>query len=276
MKPNIIKPSPAELSHALEIIILSVQKQTFADELIRLRDPNHKSKSKLRVLNPFIDARGILRVGGRLAHADIPYEQKHPILLPRSHRLTELLIDDFHQHHKHPGATTLQSIIQQQYWILASRQIIKSRLRTCIACYRLRPRGIQPLMGDLPKFRLQQVKPFTITGVDYAGPISLKASSTRRTLPCQAYICLFVCMTTKALHLELASDLSTVTFLMAMCRFISRRGPIEQIHSDCGTNFVGAANLFKTVDEFTHSAEYQEKCQDYLTTRNISWHFNLF
>jgi len=59
---------------------------------------------------------------------------------------------------------------------------------------------------------------------------------------------------------------------MAMCRFISR--PIEQIHSDCGTNFVGAVNLFKTVDELTQFAEYQEKCQDYLASRNISWHFN--
>ncbi|XP_026819454.1 uncharacterized protein LOC113558146 [Rhopalosiphum maidis] len=129
-------------------------------------------------------------------------------------------------------------------------------------------------MGNLPKFRLQQVKPFLVTGVDYAGPISLRTSTTRRTVSCQAYIYLFVCMTKKALHLELASDLSTERFLMALCRFISRRGPIQEIHSDCGTNFVGAANLFRTVDEFTQSAEYQDKCRDYLTARNITWHFN--
>ncbi|XP_060880949.1 uncharacterized protein LOC132952628 [Metopolophium dirhodum] len=125
-------------------------------------------------------------------------------------------------------------------------------------------------MGNLPKFRLQQIKPFVVTGVDYAGPITLKTSTTRRAIPCQAYLCLFVCMTTKALHLELASDLSTEVFLMAMCRFIFRRGPVEQIHSDCGTNFVGAANLFQTVDNFTRSTEYQTKCRDYLTKRNIS------
>lgn len=266
--------SPVELAHALKVIILAVQQNAFADERKRLRDPNNKSTSKFRGLNPFIDEHEVLRVGGRLVHADIPYEQKHPILLPRSHRFTDLLIDDFHLQHKHPGATTLQSIIQQQYWIVASRQVIKSRLRLCLACYRLRPRSVQPVMGNLPKFRLQQIKPFIVTGVDYAGPITLKTSTTRRAISCQAYICLFVCMTTKALHLELASDLSTEVFLMAMCRFISRRGPVEQIHSDCGTNFVGAANLFQTVDYFTRSTEYQTKCRDYLTKRNISWHFN--
>lgn len=81
-------------------------------------------------------------------------------------------------------------------------------------------------------------------------------------------------MTTKALHLEVASDLSSETFLMAFCRFISRRGPVEQMHSDCGTNFVGAAKLFQSVDQFTHSKEFQDKCQTYLMSRNISWHFN--
>ncbi|XP_025202896.1 uncharacterized protein LOC112599977 [Melanaphis sacchari] len=274
IKPTIIEPSTTELNNALEVIILAVQKQTFADEFMQLRDPTHQGTSKLRGLNPFIDNHGTIRVGGRLTYADLPYEQKHPILLPKTHRLTDLLIDNVHHQHKHPGAKTLQCIIQQQYWIIASRQVIKSRLRHCIACYRIRPRGVQPVMGNLPKFRLQQVKPFTAVGVDYAGPIVLKSSPTRRTDSCHAYICLFVCMATKALHLELASDLSTETFLMAFSRFISRRGPIQQMHSDCGTNFVGASKLFETVNKFTQSAEHQKKCRDFLTTRNITWHFN--
>jgi len=224
IKPHRIEPSTTELSHALEVIILAVQRQAFGDELTQFRDPTHKGASNLRGLNPFIDNHGILRVGGHLVHADLPYQQKHPSLLPRTHPFTHLLIDDTHRQHKHPGATTLQSIIQQHYWIVASRQVIKSRLRHCIACYRIRPRGVQPVMGNLPKFRqiLQQIKPFTAVGVDYAGLIMLKPSTTCKTVPCQAYICLFVCMATKALHLELASDLSTETFLMAFSRFISR------------------------------------------------------
>lgn len=61
---------------------------------------------------------------------------------------------------------------------------------------------------------------------------------------------------------------------MALCWFISRRGPIQEIHSDCGTNFVGAANLFQTIDDFTQPTKYQDKCRDYLTARDITWHFN--
>lgn len=266
--------SPIELAQALHCIILIVQHQSFAEYIKNINQSMIRGTPKLRGLNPFFDDHGILRVGGRLALTDLPYDQKHPILLPKSHRFTQLLIDDFHQQYHHVGTTTLHGIIQQQYWIISGRQVIKSRLNRCVNCYKLRPKFIQPLMGDLPRFRLQQVKPFFITGVDYAGPIPLKSSTGRRNVPGQAYICLFVCMTTKALHLEVASNLSTDTFLLAFSRFIARRGPVQQMHSDCGTTFKGASRLFQPVDLFTQSKEHQEKCQQYLATRNITWHFN--
>lgn len=129
-------------------------------------------------------------------------------------------------------------------------------------------------MADLTKCRLQQVKPFITTGVHYAGPILLKCSTTCRSSPPQAYIFLFVCMATKPLHLDLASDLSSETFLMAFCRFLSRRGPVGNMHSDCETNIVGATKLFQPVDAFVISEYYQEKFETYLSARNISWHFN--
>lgn len=273
-KPDEVELIATELAKALRALIIWVQHQTFPEELSRINNPDTKGRSKLQGLSLFLDEQGIIRVGGRLGNADIPYEQKHPILLPRSHRFTDLLIEDFHRQLKHPGTATLQSIIQQQYWIIASRQVIRSRLRNCIACYKFRPRSVQPLMGNVPKFRLQQIKPFITTGVDYAGPFPLKSGTTRRAVPTQAYLCLFICMTTKALHLELASDLSTESFLMAFCRFISRRGPVQHIYSDCGTNFVGASNLFQTVDDFTRASEYQNNCRKYLSARSISWHFN--
>lgn len=273
-KPSTLNLSPLEQINAMQIIIRIVQSYSFGNEFAQIRERVHTGASRLRNLSPFFDEHGLIRVGGRLNQAEIPYQQKHPILLPRSHRFTDLLIDDYHKKHKHPGATTLQSIIAQQYWIIASRQAIKSRLKECLSCYKTRPRSTQPFMGDIPKVRLQQVKAFMNTGVDYAGPIFLKPLSTRKTVHTQVYICLFVCMSTKALHLELASDLSTETFLMAFSRFISRRGPVEKMFSDCGTNFVGTSNLFKSVDKFTNSKEYQDQCQTYLTNRNIIWQFN--
>ncbi|XP_022162394.1 uncharacterized protein LOC111028156 [Myzus persicae] len=123
-------------------------------------------------------------------------------------------------------------------------------------------------MGNLPVCRLQQIMPFHATGVDYAGPIPLKERRTRNAQVSHAYICLFVCMSTKALHLEVASTLSTETFLMAFTRFAARRGPIQAIYSDCGTNFVGASRLFKSV------SEYQNAITNHLSTQHIQWHFN--
>lgn len=128
--------SPIELANALKIVILAIQQQTFTDELSRIQNQHFKGVSKLQGLNLFLDENGIIRVGGRLNHANIPYEQKHPILLPGSHRFTDLLIESFHKQFKHPGATTLQSIIQQQYWIVSSRRVIRSRLRHCLVVIR--------------------------------------------------------------------------------------------------------------------------------------------
>lgn len=127
-------------------------------------------------------------------------------------------------------------------------------------------------MENLPKFQLQKIKPFIITGVDYAGAINrlLNVKKLAELYSGQAFICILVCMTIKALHLELASDLSTETFRIALCRFISRRERIEQMHSDFGTNFVGAVYLFRMVDSFTRSTKYQRKCRDYITTRKNS------
>jgi len=192
-------------------------------------------------------------VGGRLRNADIPYIHKHPALFPSRHRLTDLIIDHKHRVLNHPGAMTLQSNLQREFWILSVRQAIRSRLRLCIPWFRARPKSVQPKMAALPKYRVQQIKPFAITDVDYAGPMAVKGSRGRPSSRSSAYICLFVCTVIKALHIELSSDLSTETFLLAFTRFAARRGPIKEVHSDNGTNFVGAANLLNPLHTFIAS-----------------------
>jgi len=129
-------------------------------------------------------------------------------------------------------------------------------------------------MASLPSYREQQLKPFSSTGVDYAGPITLKGIRGRRSASPLVYICLFVCTTTKAYHLELSSTLSSETFLLAFARFSSRHGPIKEMHSDCGTNFVGASKLLTPLTEFTHSSAFQSRVHSYLVAKQISWHFN--
>ncbi|XP_025419482.1 uncharacterized protein LOC112689831 [Sipha flava] len=262
-----------ETTHALRVLIYFVQQQTFATDVVNLLNGRNCSKA-LQRLDVFFDQSGLIRVGGRLRHADIPYVHRHPVLLPSRHRLTNLIIDYNHIVLKHPGALTLQSHLQREYWILSARQAIRSRLRLCISCFRTRPQHVQPKMAALPKYRVQQIKPFAVTGVDYAGPITIKRSRGRSSADTSTYICLFVCTATKALHIELSSNLSTETFLLAFTRFVARRGPVKEIHSDCGTNFVGAANLLTPLHDFVASDSYQNRIRSHLSKDQIAWFFN--
>lgn len=180
---------------------------------------------KLRKLALFLDSHGLLRVGGRLVNAEIPYNEKHPPLLPKDSRLTALLIDHVHRTHSHPGPQTLQNILCQDYWILLARSIIKKRTHKCIPHFRVKPCISQPVIGNLPLHnRLAKIKPFSKVGVDFAGPLDVKAAMLRKVKVTKAYICVFICMVTTAIHIELVSDLSTPLFIAALDRFISRRG----------------------------------------------------
>jgi len=114
------------------------------------------SYKDLRKLDVFIDPYSIVRVGGRLTNVNILYAHKHPALLPSSHLLTKLIIDYHHVRLKHPGVYTLQTHLQQRYWIRSARRTIRSRLRLCISCFKTRRRGIEPKMAALPKYRVNK------------------------------------------------------------------------------------------------------------------------
>lgn len=117
-------------------------------------------------------------------------------------------------------------------------------------------------MGDLPRLRVTQIKPFSCVAIDYAGFFITKHAKTRNSKTSKSYVCIFVCFATKAVHLELVSDLSSEAFLCAFRRFIARRGRCVRIFSDCGSNFLGAAKVLKEI--FKNAAE----------TEHIEWHFN--
>ena len=102
-------------------------------------------------------------------------------------------------------------------------------------------------MSDLPYERVNQAKAFLSTGIDFTGAFRTTPSRGRGIKSQKSYVCLFICLATKAVHLELASDLSTDCFLAAFKRFISRRGNCLTVFSDCGTNFIGAKSVLNNV-----------------------------
>ncbi|XP_062560004.1 uncharacterized protein LOC134224610 [Armigeres subalbatus] len=125
-------------------------------------------------------------------------------------------------------------------------------------------------MAELPKERVTATRPFSITGIDYWGPIQLKPNH-RRAAPCKGYVAVFVCFTTKAVHLELVGDLSTSKFIQALRRFVARRGLCAEIFSDNGRNFIGAANELRNIIERKH---HQQLIAEECASNGIRWHFN--
>ncbi|XP_074031549.1 uncharacterized protein [Leptinotarsa decemlineata] len=241
---------PCERHNALVRLVRHVQSIHFSVEI-----ESKRFSKPLRKLQVFLDSEGILRVGGRLKHASLSHSAKYPMLLPRSSRLTILLIKYFHEKFFHAGFRTTHFLLSQQFWILSPERAINSVLSQCIPCWKQNPKTFQPLMGNLPISRVSQVKPFSHSGVDYGGPFSITLSRHRGVKTIKAYLCIFVCFATKAVHLELASDLSTDSFLAALQRFIARRGRVSHIYSDCGTNFLGAQGQLLRLLESSASHE---------------------
>lgn len=174
-------------------------------------------------LNPFIDEHGLLRVGGQLKKAEIPYGQKHPIFWPTHHHVTDLIIKETHEQAYHAGVqSTLCTIRQKGMWLLDGKNQVRKIVRKCVRCLRYRPITLESQMADLPQARITEAFVFSHVGVDYFGPILIKEKKFRNQKIIKSYGCVFVCMATKAVHLEVASDLTTETFLAAFRRFIGR------------------------------------------------------
>ncbi|XP_033231659.1 uncharacterized protein LOC117182663 [Belonocnema kinseyi] len=126
-------------------------------------------------------------------------------------------------------------------------------------------------MGNLPSARVTPKRPFYVCGVDYAGPYKLD-ERVRSRVTYKAYICIFVCFVTNAVHIELAHNLSTNVFLNCLRRFISRRGKCQHIHSDNRTNFVGARNNPNELTALLNKNKFQEIVNNFVSQEHIQWH----
>ncbi|XP_033314517.1 uncharacterized protein LOC117213259 [Bombus bifarius] len=263
-----------ELTAAHNRLIKILQSSHFAPE-IRILQKNRSEDvgGKLQPLNPFLDEDGLLRVRGRLTNSPIPFSQKHPIILPKS-PVTELIIEQEHRNNHHTGTQATLYAVRLRYWPIDGRSQVWRTLRRCVRCCRANPPPVEYLMGDLPEARITESRPFTNVGIDYCGPFYIKERRDRNRRKIKTYAAIFVCLATKAVHVELVSDLTTDAFLAALRRFISRRGYCATILTDNGTNFVGANRELQELRTLLQSDDHQDRVQNFLADRQIQWRFN--
>ncbi|GFW35766.1 uncharacterized protein TNCV_4436131 [Trichonephila clavipes] len=146
--------------------------------------------------------------GGRLKHSTLSEFQKHQMMLPKAHHLTDLIIEHYHKKSLHSGLQNTY-LIRQFYWILSGQNRVRRILNKCITCFRTKTQTINQMMGDLPRDRIVPSRPFEKVGLDYAGPIITKPNLKRSRVTLKSYIAIFICFSTKATHLEVVSDLTT-------------------------------------------------------------------
>lgn len=237
-----------ELKHAEISIWKIVQKNTFKSA----------DCDRLRHLKPFTDSSGIIRVKSQLLMRQDFENFKFPIILPSDHEIVTKLIMHKHKLLLHCGIQTLMAELRENFWILRSRRTIRKVLRRCILCKRYDARHPEVQAAPLPEDRIKDSAVFEVTGIDLAGPLFLRDGS-------KAWVVLFTCAIYRAVHLELVSSLSTERFLLALRRFISRRGRPSIIYTDNGSNFVGANLALKNLD-------WDKIIRDTSVTR-IKWKF---
>ena len=160
------------------------------------------------------------------------------MILPKGHHLRQLLVDcHYHKSAAHSGREHTLFELRRMFWIVAGRSLVKGTIRNCLKCRRLNAKPEEQVMAHLPRERLEEYHfKFTFTGVDLFG--TLTVSWGRGTA--KRWGCLFTCLRTRAVYLEVTPSLEADDFIMILRQFISRRGPPKEIWSDRGTNFIGA------------------------------------
>ena len=219
-------------------------------------------------LGLYADKDHIIRCKGRMENASSNVETRSPILLPRDHSITQLIVESCHKKVKHGGIKETLTELRSKYWIPKGRQLVRYILNRCVKCRKVHSVAFKPVkQASLPEHRVKETAAFTHVGVDFAGPLFVKTSDPQKQMK-KAYICLFTCSTSRALHLELVHDLSTIAFIRCLRRFIARRGTPVSITSD-------NAKTFKKADKELAELFKGTKLEELLTTVRIKWNFIL-
>ncbi|KAK3082830.1 hypothetical protein FSP39_006584 [Pinctada imbricata] len=268
---------PDFIRETQHFIIQTVQEEVYKSEIDAIKgDSSPPKSSSLSTLSPVLDRHGLLRVGGRLGNVKnegiIDDLSRHPIILPKQHHISSLIVRHYHQKIFHQGRHLTDGAIRAAgFWIVGGKQLVYSEIAKCLICRKLRGQLGWQFMADLPEDRLKPAPPFSYVGVDTFGPWPVVHRRTRGGLAHQKrWALLFTCLVTRAIQIELIEELSSSSFINALRRLVAIRGPVVQFRSDRGTNFVGAT------EDLSIDAEFVEKgpVGKFLSSSGTTWKFN--
>ncbi|EZA48995.1 hypothetical protein X777_12846 [Ooceraea biroi] len=263
-----------EVTRALEMNCRVVQKCTFVDEYKALSGGKSINPARwLLSLSPFMDERSLIRVGGRLKNSNVPYNARHPILLSRSNDLVKRIIEYEHGRNLYADTQATMAAVRQRFLPLSLRSTTRKILLKCIVCFQAKPTQSETIMGSLLASRTTISKPVSQCGVDYAGPLLLNETKRCNARSFKAYISIFVCFVTKAVHIEIGSDLTSEAFVAVLKRFISRKGKPAHIYSDNGTTCVGTKRHIEEVFQFLNNQKMIKDIKEFLRNQETSWTF---
>jgi transposase InsO family protein len=225
-----------------------------------------KKSSPLSKLDP-VWQNGLLLVGGRLQAASIPDNAKRQVILPKNNHVADIIIRHYHHISGHLGREYVLALIRRKFWIIQANSAVRKVLSKCVECRKRKAEVLNQKMADLPEDHLiSDQPPFTYVGIDYFGPFHV----CRGRSLVKRYGAIFTCLTIRAVHIEVSHSLDTDSFLLALRRFLARRGQVKEIRSDNGTKFTsGEKELHEAVGNWN-----QAKIHDHLLQRNIKWLFN--
>lgn len=265
-----------EFQEAENILWKQVQFESFPDEMSILtknleRTSNHslpkiERSSVLYNLTPLLDEKGVLRVGGRMEKSEmLPFDTKFPVILSRKHEITKKLIQFYHEKYGHAYRETVFNELRKKFYIPNLRAAIKEVMKKCMWCKVKRCQPKVPIMAPLPIQRITPcLRPFSSVGVDYLGPIVVSVGRRKE----KRWVAVFTCLAVRAVHLEVVYSLTTQSCLMAIRRFICKRGAPKDIFSDNATCFKGANNELDKIHK-----QINNECAEKITSSSIAWHF---
>ena len=266
--------STEEIDASEKAILRYIQRRDFSEEFSCLENSQSRTvaarpirkASRLYKLDPFLHD-NLIVVGGRLSHAELDFRSRHPIIVPKTSHVAQLIIDHVHQTEGHQGREHVLASLRQKYWIPKANVTVRSRIAKCTTCRRVQAATQSQKMSDLPLDRVSSdLPPFTSVGTDFFGPFFVKRGRGQA----KRYGVIFTCLGIRAVHIEIAHSLTTDGFIQALRRFQARRGQVREIRSDNATNLTGGEKELRSEIQKWN----QNQIHDRLLQRNIKWTFN--